>query len=336
MAEGVRSNRTNKAGARNRAFRRIFEQEGSVSAVTGAPGEIGRGRINQIHSGAIENLLAARFGVSPDDVPMEKFDEFVDVTHRRPSYFDEGMGFTTPRHRFISRRDMHNLLRAEDPDYIYGETHTGALQESRAERGIRGNRAVSTIRRGIDPEKNEQLLKKRERARRFLSNINAEVQALRGADIRSGQFRIPFDLIDRIREAGGAETEEGKALIRNRLKDLSNRRQILKDVPQMESKPGKYSALAQRARKMANDVTDKALGVSKKVTKSIAPVAWMSEPFSTAEAVKDILSGDPDRQMAALEFLQGLPERSTGRGLTEKEKEELKVWYDPVRGEGGI
>ena len=71
--------------------------------------------------------------------------------------------------------------------------------------------------------------------------------------------------------------------------------------------------------------------------RALGPVGAFMEPGETIGAIKDVFSGDPDRQMKAAEHFQGLPERSTGRGYTEEEKAaKVRPWYDPSRREGGI
>ena len=70
--------------------------------------------------------------------------------------------------------------------------------------------------------------------------------------------------------------------------------------------------------------------------RSVAPAAGaIMEPGGTIGAIKDVFSGDPDRQMKSAEFFQGLPERSTGRRRTKEEGEAEGIWYDPRRREGG-
>ena len=103
-------------------------------------------------------------------------------------------------------------------------------------------------------------------------------------------------------------------------------------------------ATREAARVRVNSPTPKVGKLGKLVRKlkggsmrAVGPMSFLTEPGATVEAVKDIFSGDSDRQMKAAEYFQGLPERSTGRGYTEKEKREMILpWYDPSRREGGI
>jgi len=72
--------------------------------------------------------------------------------------------------------------------------------------------------------------------------------------------------------------------------------------------------------------------------KALAPLGGvLMEPFATAEAVEDMMSGDESGGLAAVEHFMGLPKGITGRGLTPREKHNMVLpWYDPRRREGGI
>jgi hypothetical protein len=59
-------------------------------------------------------------------------------------------------------------------------------------------------------------------------------------------------------------------------------------------------------------------------------------PFTTGEALVGVTSQEKNEKLRSIETLFGLPEFSTGRGLSEKEKKERPIWIDPITGAGKI
>ena len=62
----------------------------------------------------------------------------------------------------------------------------------------------------------------------------------------------------------------------------------------------------------------------------------VASPYTTGEALVGLGSKDRNTRLRSVEILQGLPDFSTGRGLTEKEKKEIPVWNNPTTGEWKI
>jgi hypothetical protein len=62
----------------------------------------------------------------------------------------------------------------------------------------------------------------------------------------------------------------------------------------------------------------------------------VASPYTTGEALVGLASKDRNEQLRSIETLNGLPEYSTGRGMTVKEKKERPVWHDETTGEWKI
>jgi hypothetical protein len=224
-------------------------------------------------------------------------------------------GYSTAREGFITREEYTKRLK-EKGIKTYGEyamlnktpeAHAPDVWEEVKRLKEDPNAAIVESRRGLD-EAGDLLRTRRVTANKRIAQINSE--------------------LSRLREVGGDQS---------RIRDLENRKHtLLEGIAQ--SGPGEASVVGggRRLGKLAN----LARGIGTKTTKALGPISWIAEPFGTVEAIGDYASGDEDRILRATEFFQGLPELSTGRGLTTKEKESRLQnnlpWYDVRRQEGGI
>jgi hypothetical protein len=78
---------------------------------------------------------------------------------------------------------------------------------------------------------------------------------------------------------------------------------------------------------------DRRKGLLKALGRKAGLLGVVASPYTTGEALVGLGSKNLNDRLRSVEILQGLPDFSTGRGLTKKEKEEQPIWHDPTTGE---
>jgi hypothetical protein len=340
--EAVRSNKTNKPG---RLAKKAFEASGGIrAAVKGPEGKIFRAGPGGIHAQAIENRLIQEYGAN---YPMAKFDELADAYYHEKN-FGEKMGFSTAREGYVTRDEMQQRAAKQFAELEGQELHAGRLEYERGKAAEKKGPAatIGEARRGTGPEA-ERTLRKRKGIQKMEQQINKEIKDLERRPVRykspegvvsftktsrspTGKHS-PYEVTQRFVHA---PTPEAREHIKKRIQTLKNRRDVIRRQkgllgPTSSDAPKVYGKLANLAR-----------GLGRKGMRALGPLGWMTEPGATWEALKEMFSGDEEAALKAMEYFQGLPEGSTGRGLTETEKKEREdqnlPWYDPRLRQGGI
>jgi hypothetical protein len=119
------------------------------------------------------------------------------------------------------------------------------------------------------------------------------------------------------RRQRGKKTALGLRQIKDEIKTLSK----------TEKTPEVLSRIQQLTRRK---------GLLKNLAKKAGVFSFVTTPFTTGEALSGLNSSDKNEQLRSIETMLGLPEFSTGRSLSEKEKNQKQIWFDPITGEGKI
>jgi hypothetical protein len=107
------------------------------------------------------------------------------------------------------------------------------------------------------------------------------------------------------------------------------------DAASRSGRPGARANLAKAISRRLHQLTRRK-GALGSLGRGKGVLSILGTPFTTGEALAGVNSSDPNERWKSLETLLGLPEFSTGRGLSEKEKKMKPVWYDPKTGAGEI
>jgi hypothetical protein len=144
------------------------------------------------------------------------------------------------------------------------------------------------------------------------------------------------------RQRRGEKLNSGLKKINSEIKllDKGNTRESPEALRRLEARskpmPGEYTSQLKKGISSRISTLVKRRGVLKNLGRKAGLLGVVVSPFTTGEAAVGVTSEDKNEQWRSLEVLFGLPEFSTGRGLSEKERKERPIWIDPVTGAGKI
>lgn len=252
----------------------------------------------RVHVQAYETI-AEKAGKTFSEVVDDAYDT---VTDKPTGMYDEG--FTKGQEgKFVSRHDegLRRGMKKENTKYISSEQI--AQEEQRMGRDDPSEARRRTRAGGsADPADHERRRNRAKRTHGYLEKMKEEERLLRNK--RPNPRKSPESLrkleLDAKTAIPGASRGFREA-VRSRLNLINRRKQVLKAL-------GRKAGL---------------LGV-------------VASPYTTGEALVGLGSKDENTRLRSVEVLNGLPDFSTGRGMTVKEKKETPVWHDHTTGEWKI
>jgi len=226
-------------------------------------------------------------------------DEAYDPVSGKPTgLYDEGFS-VGQEGKFKTRTEM-GLMRGEDPKhakYMSSEVMSEMEQDQAEALSRRQARAEGST----DPKEHYRRRTRAKKAHYYLRQINEEQKLLTG---KNPNTRKSPEALRKLAVERGKRPGAG----------LEFRQAVQKRI----------GSLARRA------------GSLKNLSRKAGVLGVVVSPYTTGEALVGLGSKDKNEQLRSIETLNGLPEYSTGRGMTNKEKEERPVWHDPTTGEWKI